>query len=119
MTKSLILSNLESIEEEFERLTGYIFSPSNTIIQSKFSSPRGPTTHHKTLEKCIGLNKRLSMETKTLKQQLTSAEGEANYLLTENESLRKEIEDLERGKSQLSSSYKFLSVQLRFKYVSL
>ena len=38
------------------------------------------------------------METKTLKQQLTSAEGEANYLLTENESLRKEIEDLERGK---------------------
>ena len=98
MTKLLILSNLESIEEEFERLTGYIFSPSNTIIQSKFSSPRGPTTHHKTLEKCIGLNKRLSMETKTLKQQLTSAEGEANYLLTENESLRKEIEDLERGK---------------------
>ena len=39
------------------------------------------------------------METKTLKQQLTSAEGEANYLLTENESLRKEIEDLERGKT--------------------
>ena len=42
------------------------------------------------------------METKTLKQQLTSAEGEANYLMTENESLRKEIEDLERGKFQFS-----------------
>ena len=67
-------------------------------MQSKFSSPRGSSTHQKTLEKCVGLNKRLSMETKTLKQQLTSAEGEANYLLTENESLRKEIEDLERGK---------------------
>ena len=92
------LSNLESIEDEFERLTGFIFSPSNTIVQSNFSSPRGSATHQKTLDKCIGLNKRLSMETKTLKQQLTSAEGEANYLLTENESLRKEIEDLERGK---------------------
>ena len=99
MTKSNISTNLESIEEEFERLTGYIFSPRNTMVQSNYSSPRGPTTHHKTLEKCIGLNKRLSMETKTLKQQLTSAEGEANYLMTENESLRKEIEDLERGKS--------------------
>ena len=97
MTLFWLFSNSESIDEEFERLTSYILTPSNTSIQSKFCSPQKSGSRQKTLEKCLGLNKRLSMETKTLKQQLTSAEGEANYLLTENESLRKEIEDLERG----------------------
>ena len=88
----------DSIEDEIERITGYVLSPQKPRSYTKHASPRVPSSHQKALEHCVEhLNKRLSLETKTLKQQLHSAEGEAAYLLGENESLKKEIEDLEKG----------------------
>ena len=69
------------------------------VSPRKTSSPRGAVGNQKALEQCISLNKRLSLESKTLKQQLNSAENEAAYLTGENESLKKEIEELERGKT--------------------
>ena len=74
-------------------------SPERHGLYQKHAFPRTPSSHQKALEHCVEhLNKRLSLETKTLKQQLRSAEGEATYLLSENDSLKKEIEDLEKGR---------------------
>ena len=97
--KSFILFPLfvGTLEEEIEQVAGYILYPEIHEHIKKFSTPRGSPSHQKTLEKCMNLNKRLSLETKTLRQQLHSAEGEAAYFLSENESLKKEIEDFEKG----------------------
>ena len=77
----------------------YISSFLQDVSPRKTSSPRVAVGNQKALEQCICLNKRLSLESKTLKQQLNSAENEAAYLTGENESLKKEIEELERGKT--------------------
>ena len=86
-----------SINEDIKRLPEYISSFLQDVSPRKISSPRGAVGNQKALEQCICLNKRLSLESKTLKQQLNSAENEAAYLTGENESLKKEIEELERG----------------------
>ena len=86
-----------SINEDIKRLPEYISSFLQDVSPRKISSPRGAVGNQKALEQCICLNKRLSLESKTLKQQLNSAENEAAYLADENESLKKEIEELERG----------------------
>ena len=88
----------EKVGEEIERLTGYILSPDNFDSHHKFDSPRGSENYQKALEHSMCVNNRLSLETKTLKKQLSSAEGEATYLQKENESLKKQLEDLENGK---------------------
>ena len=87
-----------SINEDIKRLPEYISSFLQDVSPRKIFSPRGAMGNQKALEQCISLNKRLSLESKTLKQQLNSAENEAAYLTGENESLKKEIEELEKGK---------------------
>ena len=95
----LCFSSTVSINEDIKRLPEYISSFLQDVSPRKTSSPRGAVGNQKALEQCICLNKRLSLESKTLKQQLNSAENEAAYLTGENESLKKEIEELERGKT--------------------
>ena len=93
-----------SINEDIKRLPEYISSFLQDVSPRKTSSPRVAVGNQKALEQCICLNKRLSLESKTLKQQLNSAENEAAYLTGENESLKKEIEELEKGKRFIQQS---------------
>ena len=97
--QSSVFLSIVSINEDIKRLPEYISSFLQDVSPRKTSSPRGAVGNQKALEQCISLNKRLSLESKTLKQQLNSAENEAAYLTGENESLKKEIEELERGKT--------------------
>ena len=56
-------------------------------------------------EDLIFWNKKLFNETKTLKKQLSSAEGEAAYLQMENESLKSQLKDVEIGSSSLLAGF--------------
>lgn len=66
---------------------------STDTFETNVASLRDLHEHEKKLNNLININKRMSLETITLKKQLVSAESEADQIQSENDFLRKQLID--------------------------